>query len=131
MASLTIRNLENDTRQILRLRAARHGNSLAEEVRMILRRVASEEERPGRKHGNLYDAIRELVEPHGGFDLEIPERSLPSRDAPTEHDPAAVRSESFMDSVNRLKAKYGTVELDIPPRSRAVTEPAISGSDAG
>lgn len=131
MASLTIRNLEDDTKQILRLRAARHGNSLEEEVRMILRRAADEEGRPGRKHSNLYDAIRELVEPHGRFDLEIPERSLPLRDPPAEHDPAAVMNESFMDSVNRLKAKYGTVELDIPSRCRALTEPSASGSDAG
>lgn len=81
MASLTIRKLDDETKQVLRLRAARHGISLEEEVRTILRRVASEEERPRRKHGNLYGAIRELVEPHGGFDLEIPERSHPSRDA--------------------------------------------------
>jgi plasmid stability protein len=83
MASLTIRNLENDTKQILRLRAARHGNSLEEEVRMILRRAASEERQPKRVHDNLYDAIRELVEPHGGFDLEIPERSSAVRPPPT------------------------------------------------
>lgn len=31
--------------------------------------------------------------------------------------------DSFMDSINRLKAKYGAFELDIPPRSRAVREP--------
>jgi len=83
MASLTIRNIEDKTKQVLRLRAARHGKSLEEEVRSILRRAVSEEEQPKRTHGNLYDAIRELVEPYGGFDLEIPERSLPLRDPPT------------------------------------------------
>lgn len=34
--------------------------------------------------------------------------------------------ESFMDSVDRLKAKFGAFELDIPPRSRAVREPPTS-----
>jgi plasmid stability protein len=83
MASLTVRNLEEETKRVLRLRAARHGNSLEEEVRMILRRAAREDEKTQRPHKNLYDAIRELVEPHGGFELEIPERSLPQRDPPT------------------------------------------------
>ena len=82
MATLTIRNLDDETKQTLRLRAARHGNSLEEEIRGILRRAAREEEKPQR-HKNLYQAIRELVEPHGGFDLEIPERSRAMRDPPT------------------------------------------------
>jgi plasmid stability protein len=82
VASLTIRNLEEETKQTLRLRAARHGTSLEEEVRVILRRAAQEDDKPKRRHANLYDAIRELVEPFGGFELEIPERSLPQRDPP-------------------------------------------------
>jgi plasmid stability protein len=83
MASLTIRNLEEETKRTLRLRAARHGKSLEEEVRVILRRAAREDDKPKRRHANLYDAIRELAEPFGGFELEVPERSLPHRDPPT------------------------------------------------
>jgi plasmid stability protein len=82
LATLTIRNVDEETKQTLRLRAASHGRSLEEELRGILRRAALESERP-RRHNNLYDAIRELVEPHGGFDLEIPERAPPSREPPT------------------------------------------------
>ena len=84
MASLTIRNLEDETKQRLRIRAARHGASLEEEVRLILRRAAREDD-PGREQRdqNLYEAIRTLVEPYGGFDLEIPERALPPRKPPT------------------------------------------------
>ena len=77
MASLTVRNLDEDTKRGLRLRAARHGNSLEQEVRAILRRAAREDEETQRQHDNLYNAIRELVEPYGGFELEIPERSRP------------------------------------------------------
>lgn len=81
MASVTIRNLDDETKQVLRVRAARHGHSLEEEVRTILRQAARDDGKH-RRHDNLYDAIRELVEPHGGFDLEIPERALPSREPP-------------------------------------------------
>ena len=40
MASLTIRKLEDDLKHRLRLRAARHGRSVEDEVRTILREVA-------------------------------------------------------------------------------------------
>lgn len=37
MASLTIRNLEEPIKELLRIRAAHHGHSMEEEVRQILR----------------------------------------------------------------------------------------------
>jgi plasmid stability protein len=82
MTSLTVRNLDEDTECGLRLRAARHGKPLEQEVCAILRRAAREDEEKRRRHDNLYSAIpysaiRELVEPYGGFELEIPERSRP------------------------------------------------------
>ncbi len=80
MSALTIRNLDDDTKQALRMQAARKGVSLEEEVRSLLRKAAKEKEQP-RKFDNLYDAIRDLVEPHGGFDdFEIPDRSFAERD---------------------------------------------------
>jgi plasmid stability protein len=39
MASLTIRNLEDDLKLRLRIRAAQHGRSMEEEVQDILRQV--------------------------------------------------------------------------------------------
>lgn len=39
MASLTIRNFDDDLKQRLRLQAARHGASMEQEVRDILRRA--------------------------------------------------------------------------------------------
>lgn len=82
MASLTVRNIEEETKQKLRLRAARHGKSLEEEVRMILRSAATDLSEPTARHTNLYDAIRELVEPYGGFEIDLPERSKSTRDPP-------------------------------------------------
>ena len=46
MASITIRNLEDDLKQRLRVRAAEHGRSMEEEAREILRRVVGESAPP-------------------------------------------------------------------------------------
>ena len=79
MSALTIRNLDYDTKQALRMQAARKGVSLEEEVRSVLRKAAKEKEQP-RKLDNLYDAIRDLVELHGGFDeFAVPNRSFAER----------------------------------------------------
>ncbi len=43
MASITIRGLDDDLKQRLRLRAARNGRSMEDEVRTILRGVAAAE----------------------------------------------------------------------------------------
>jgi len=39
MASITIRNLDDDVKRRLRVRAAEHGRSMEEEARDILRQV--------------------------------------------------------------------------------------------
>ena len=39
MSTLTVRNIDDDLKQRLRLEAARHGHSMEEEVRRILRRA--------------------------------------------------------------------------------------------
>jgi antitoxin FitA len=86
MVTMTIRNVDDETRQVLRLRAAKHGVSVEQEVRNILKDVtrASEDTAPtGRPGENWYKSIRDLVEPHGGFELAIPPRSKAMRDPPT------------------------------------------------
>ena len=42
MASITIRNLHDDVKRRLRIRAAEHGRSMEEEAREILREVVGE-----------------------------------------------------------------------------------------
>src|ERR1700751_2641730 len=42
MASLTVRQLDDALKKLLRLRAARHGRSMEDEVRGILREAAAE-----------------------------------------------------------------------------------------
>jgi plasmid stability protein len=77
MASITIRNLGDDIKHRLRIRAAEHGRSMEEEAREILRQVVGEAARPR----NLAAAIRARVVPFGGVDLDLPARE-PTRDPP-------------------------------------------------
>lgn len=78
MASITIRNLDDDVKTRLRVRAAEHHRSMEEEVRLILRE-AVEQKQPPR---NLADAIRARIAPLGGVDLELPPR-VPMREPPS------------------------------------------------
>jgi antitoxin FitA len=77
MASITIRNLDDDVKRRLRIRAAGHGRSMEEEAREILREVVGEE----RRSQNLAAAIRARVAPLGGVDLVLPPRE-PMREPP-------------------------------------------------
>ena len=78
VASITIRNLDDAVKGKLRLRAARHGRSMEEEVRNILRAALAKDVA---EPGNLYAAIRRRIEPLGGVELEIPPREK-SREPP-------------------------------------------------
>src|SRR5256885_7219652 len=46
MGSLTIRNLRDDLKRRLQVRAARHGRSMEEEIRQILARAGAEQTEP-------------------------------------------------------------------------------------
>src|SRR5690242_8010342 len=73
MGSLTIRNLDDALKASLRLQAARHGRSMEEEARMILRSAlaANPAAEPGE---SLAEVVRGLFAPLGGVDLELPPR---------------------------------------------------------
>lgn len=70
MASITIRNLDEDIKQRLRVRAAEHGRSMEEEAREILRRVMSESAPPR----DLSAAIRVRMAPGDRTELNLPAR---------------------------------------------------------
>lgn len=78
MASLTIRNLDEQTKLRLRLRAARHGRSMEEEVRTLLRAAVTEQ--PAAEW-NLADAIRGRFQRLGGVELRLSARE-PMREPP-------------------------------------------------
>jgi plasmid stability protein len=77
MASITIRNLDDEIKQRLRVRAAEHGRSMEEEARDILRRVMSDTTSPR----DLAAAIRARVSPGARANLELPVRE-PMREPP-------------------------------------------------
>ena len=78
MASITIRNLDDDVKTRLRVRAADNGRSMEEEARLILRDAVGRKPPPR----NLASAIRARIAPLGGVDLELPPRG-PGREPPS------------------------------------------------
>ncbi len=78
MASITVRNLDPQTKTRLRVRAAYNNRSMEEEVRSILR-AATAEEQPNLL--DLAEAIRERFRPFGGVELELAPRE-PMREPP-------------------------------------------------
>lgn len=101
MASLTIRNLNEETKQRLRLRAAEKGVSMEAEAREILRDAVAEP--PHESGAEWYRRFRAIIEEAGGFDdliEHIPDRhaedtASTSRRLPFVGDP------EFDDSVRR------------------------------
>jgi plasmid stability protein len=71
MASITIRDLDPRLKAQLRVRAARHGRSMEEEVRVILRSAMAE---PSGQVVRLGEAIHRRFAVVGGVELELPER---------------------------------------------------------
>ena len=78
MASITIRNLDDDVKTRLRVCAARHHRSMEEEARVILRNAVSGGQAEPR---NLAEFTRECFAPLGGVELELPPRG-PMREPP-------------------------------------------------
>jgi plasmid stability protein len=78
MASITIRNLDEKTKARLRMRAARHGRSMEEEARTLLRAALREDSPP---RGNLARTIQARFRRWGGVELRLPARE-PMRDPP-------------------------------------------------
>jgi plasmid stability protein len=73
MASLTIRDFDPEMKERLRIRAARHGRSMEEEVRVILRSTLAEGTSNPMKLGT---AIHRRFAALNGVDLALPTREL-------------------------------------------------------
>jgi plasmid stability protein len=78
MAQFTVRRIEDDVKEGLKRRAKRHGRSMEDEVRHILRNAAREERRAVRKLGSSMAARFKTV----GLRADLPElRGQPARSA--------------------------------------------------
>jgi plasmid stability protein len=69
MAQFVVRNLEEDVKAGLKRRAKRHGRSMEDEVRHILRDAAKDERRPVRKLGSRIAARFKSA----GLSTDLPE----------------------------------------------------------
>ncbi len=78
MASITIRNLDENTKARLRVRAAHRNRSMEEEARIILRLALSDETTPP---GNLAQAIAQRFRNLDASSLDTPARQ-PMREPP-------------------------------------------------
>ena len=74
MASIIIRRLDESAKERLRVRASRHGRSMEEEAREILKVALSGKRATDR---NLAEAIRRRFAPLGGVELpDIPREPM-------------------------------------------------------
>ena len=71
MASLVVRNIDDALKNRLRQRASRHGRSMEEELREILRTTLATEPMTG---ADFLAAIRKHFEPLGFVELDLPRR---------------------------------------------------------
>ena len=77
MAAVSIRDLDDDVRERLRVRAAQHGRSMEAEIRAILTEAVSE---PADAAG-LAQTLLTRFGALGGVDLELPTRTQAPRAA--------------------------------------------------
>ena len=70
MVTITIRNLDDEIEQRLRVQAAVHGRSMEEEARDILKRAMREATAPR----DLAASIRARIDPADRTELELPPR---------------------------------------------------------
>jgi len=78
MANLTIRNVDDATKQRLRVRAALHGVSMEEEVRRILKAAL----RPEEASFGLGKRLRDRFAGLAAEEFVVPERQAPRRALP-------------------------------------------------
>jgi antitoxin FitA len=77
MAAVSVRDLDDDVKERLRIRAAGNGRSMEAEIRAILVTAVSQ---PGASEG-LLSALADRFAALAGVDLELPPRATPARAA--------------------------------------------------
>jgi antitoxin FitA len=78
MVSITVRNLQTDTKRKLKIRAAMNGRSMEQEAREILKSALAQ---TAKRKTNLAERIHEIFGPIGGVELErLPRELIPDPD---------------------------------------------------
>ena len=76
MATLTIRNLDEEVKRQLRIQGATNNRSMEAEAREILQKALLKTD----PDFGLATMIREIVTPYGGIDLDLPDRKKDTSD---------------------------------------------------
>jgi hypothetical protein len=131
MSSLTVRNLDESVKNRLRVRAARHGRSMEEEVRQILQNIVAPEQQAG--HSSPGDSLPTGQDGHRSTYLLAESFLLPrTRKAPCNQ---AYEAES-----TGIKRRWPCLGANVstPPLMRPLDHPASytqriarSGADRG
>ncbi len=77
MAAISVRGLDDEVRERLRVRAARNGRSMEAEIRDILTTAVSRNE----PSADLFSTLLQRFSDAGGVELPIPPRTSPPRAA--------------------------------------------------
>ena len=77
LSALSIRNLDDEVKERLRVRAARHGRSMEAEVRAILTNAVTEP----REAPSMFQVLMDRFGKLGGVELELPPRATRPRAA--------------------------------------------------
>lgn len=106
MASITVRNLDDDVKRKLRIRAAQNGCSMEAEAREILTQAVDDSSVP---REGLGTRIHRRFKAIGGVDLELPERE-PMPEPPQYKSDLVRRIRAIVDPV-------GGIDFEMPKRS--------------
>jgi plasmid stability protein len=112
MATITIRNLDENVKRELQIRAALNGRSMEAEARqMISEPLMRTPSTLGiEQEEDLGTAIRKLFAPLGGVELQIPPRQFSRQSASEE------LKNGLGTAIHNLFAPLGGVELQVRPR---------------
>src|SRR5271166_2460017 len=119
LASLTVRQLDDTLKKLLRLRAARHGRSMEDEVRVILREAAAETD-------------------HGAADRFTPAASKHKTATPSEDGPrilliigGGIAAYKSLDLIRRLQERGARLRCILTPAAQHFVTPLAVGALTG
>jgi phosphopantothenoylcysteine decarboxylase / phosphopantothenate---cysteine ligase len=121
LASLTVRQLDDSLKKLLRLRAARHSRSMEDEVRVILRQAAEEPER-----GAAERLAPSTQQKHGGTT-----RSVADRPRIVLVIGGGIAAYKSLDLIRRLQERGGHLRCILTPAARHFVTPLAVGAVAG
>jgi phosphopantothenoylcysteine decarboxylase / phosphopantothenate---cysteine ligase len=126
MASLTVRQLDEKLKKLLRLRAARHGRSMEDEVRVILRQAAEETGREALDLINPPNPPSVLVQPAPRVRAEAP---APKRVLLIIG--GGIAAYKSLDLIRRLQDRGARVRCILPAAAAHFVTPLAAGALAG